>query len=167
MNVESVFEHMIACVVVGMVATAFMDLWAIFLKHVFGVRPLNYALVGRLGLHAIKGEFFHKNINVSQEMTGELMLGWLLHYLIGVIFSAVFIGLVDELWFYEPSIYLSILFGLLTVLLPFLIMQPAMGLGIAAAKAPLPNVARIRSIQTHCIFGVGLYLGGLVYSFLF
>jgi hypothetical protein len=47
--------------------------------------------------------------------------------------------------------------GIGTVLAPFLLMQPGMGAGIAASRTPHPGTARIHSLVTHAIFGVGLY----------
>jgi hypothetical protein len=52
--------------------------------------------------------------------------------------------------------------GLATVVAPFFVMQPAMGLGIAASKTPNPKVARLRSIVTHAAFGVGLYVSAML-----
>lgn len=52
----------------------------------------------------------------------------------------------------------ALLFGLVTVLMPFLLMQPALGLGIAAANSSNPAKARLHSLLTHLIFGLGLYL---------
>jgi hypothetical protein len=43
-------------------------------------------------------------------------------------------------------------------------MQPAFGLGIAAAKAPIPMQARAKSLMSHTVFGAGLYLSALVFS---
>jgi len=37
-----------------------------------------------------------------------------------------------------------------------------MGAGIAACRMPDPNTARLQSLLTHAIFGIGLYLGGWV-----
>lgn len=37
----------------------------------------------------------------------------------------------------------------------------AMGSGVASSKAPNPNVARLRSLAAHTVFGLGLYLSGL------
>jgi hypothetical protein len=61
-------------------------------------------------------------------------------------------------WLIDPSVLPAISFGLLTVVFPFFIMQPCMGLGIAASKTPQPNLARFRSLLTHLIFGFGLYI---------
>ena len=42
------------------------------------------------------------------------------------------------------------------------IMQPALGLGIAASKTSKPMQARLRTLINHTVFGIGLYLFGLV-----
>ena len=34
--------------------------------------------------------------------------------------------------------------------------------GMAASRTPAPNAARLQSLLTHAVFGLGLYLGGWV-----
>ena len=46
--------------------------------------------------------------------------------------------------------------------MPWLIMQPSFGLGLAASRAPKPGQARLKSLMTHTVFGIGLYLWGLL-----
>jgi hypothetical protein len=58
----------------------------------------------------------------------------------------------------------ALLFGIVTVVFPLFIMQPAFGLGIAASKAPNPVQARLRSLMNHVVFGIGLYLSAQVLS---
>jgi hypothetical protein len=43
-------------------------------------------------------------------------------------------------------------------------MQPAFGLGVAASKTPNPNKARLKSLMTHTVFGVGLYVWAYLLS---
>jgi hypothetical protein len=45
-------------------------------------------------------------------------------------------------------------------------MQPAFGMGIAAAKTAKPTHARLRSLMNHVVFGFGLYLFGSLASWL-
>ena len=54
----------------------------------------------------------------------------------------------------------ALIVGIGTVAAPFLLMQPGMGLGIAASRTPGPRAARLRSLLAHAIFGVGLYAAG-------
>jgi hypothetical protein len=44
-----------------------------------------------------------------------------------------------------------------TVAAPLFVLQPALGAGIASSKAPNPNAARLRSVLTHAVYGLGLY----------
>jgi hypothetical protein len=41
-----------------------------------------------------------------------------------------------------------------------------MGLGIAARRAPNPAMARLHSLVTHAVFGLGLYLTALAGVFI-
>jgi hypothetical protein len=40
-------------------------------------------------------------------------------------------------------------------------MQPSLGLGIAASRTANPMQARLKSLGTHAVFGVGLYASAL------
>ncbi|WP_152224242.1 DUF2938 domain-containing protein [Pseudomonas sp. SCB32] len=147
---------------IGIVATLVMDGWTLLLKRVFGVPSLDYAMVGRWIGHMRYGRFHHTAIGKAQSIAGERALGWIAHYLIGIAFAAALLLLSGPDWLSRPGPLPALLFGLVTVALPYLVMQPALGMGIAASKSPAPRKARIKSLGTHLVFGVGLYLGGLV-----
>ncbi|AJC22455.1 DUF2938 domain-containing protein [Pandoraea pulmonicola] len=145
---------------VGVFATVIMDLWTLLLRHLFGVMPLDYALVGRWLGHMGAGQFAHAGIGRSPPVRGEKALGWAAHYVIGVVFAAGLILASGEVWLQSPALGPALAFGLITVVLPFFVMQPAFGAGIAASKTPKPTQARVRSLITHGVFGLGLYAGG-------
>jgi hypothetical protein len=86
------------------------------------------------------------------------------HYTIGITFSIVFVAIVGNNWFQQPTLIPAMLFGVVTVFAPFFIMQPSFGLGFAAAKTANPAQARFRSLMNHTAFGVGLYVFGLLVS---
>jgi hypothetical protein len=157
MNKE-LWQLMINSVVLGVGATILMDVWALTLQRFLGITPLNYALVGRWLGHISKGTLRHDNILTAKAIKAELVIGWTAHYLIGVVFAAALITIAGHEWVSTPSVIPAIIFGISTVGFPFFIMQPSMGFGIAASKTPKPNVARFRSLLTHCIFGLGLYI---------
>ena len=48
------------------------------------------------------------------------------------------------------------------MLVHWLVMQPALGLGVASSKVPNPAGARLKSVATHTVFGLGLYLSALL-----
>jgi hypothetical protein len=79
---------------------------------------------------------------------------------IGIALAITFVALVGDGWLQSPKLIPAILFGVVTVLAPFFVMQPLFGLGVAASKTPNPTQARLRSLMNHAVFGLGLYLFG-------
>ena len=68
-------------------------------------------------------------------------------------------------WLARPTLLPALLFGMVSVLVPYLIMQPSFGLGIAASRTPNPTQARLRSLVAHATFGAGLYVCAVGVSF--
>lgn len=143
-----------------------MDVWALFLRRAFGVSSLSFCLVGRWLRHMPAGRFKHASIAVAAKKSAECTLGWMTHYLTGIAFALLLVIATSGEWLERPSLWPALLVGIGTVLFPFLIMQPSFGLGIAAAKAPNPAQARLKSLATHTVFGVGLYLSAFTLSYL-
>ena len=150
--------YFLSAVAVGLGATLFMDLWALFLKRAFSAPAANYCLVGRWFRHMPEGTFMHASIANASKKRFECTLGWIAHYVIGVVFALVLVALVSGSWLAQPTLLSALLFGVGTVLAPFLIMHPSFGLGIAASRTPNPTQARLRSLMAHTAFGVGLYV---------
>ncbi len=153
---------LINAILIGLGATLTFDLWAQFLKYAFKITPSNICLVGRWLRFMPEGIFKHSNIASSAQKSAECLVGWIAHYTIGIMFAITFVALVGDRWLQHPTLIPAIVFGLVTVVGPFFIMQPLFGLGFAAAKTSNPTQARLRSLMNHTAFGVGLYLFGLI-----
>jgi hypothetical protein len=145
---------------VGVGATAVMDAWGIARASLFGIPAPNYGLVGRWIAHMPRGQFKHESIAAAAPVKGERLIGWTAHYLIGVAFAAVLVGIWGHEWIEHPTLVPSLIVGVVTVAAPFLLMQPGMGAGIAGARTPRPAATRLQSLITHAIFGLGLYVSG-------
>jgi hypothetical protein len=145
----------------GISATLFLDAWSA-IRARFGIPFPNYTLVGRWIGHFPTGRFAHASIAQSSRISGERLIGWAAHYATGIAFAAILLVLAGPHWARHPTPWPAILFGLITVAFPFLLMQPGMGAGIAASKTPDPRTARIRSLLSHLVFGIGLYLCALL-----
>lgn len=157
---------LINAVIIGLGATLTFDLWALFLKYAFKISPSNICLVGRWLLYMPEGTFKHSNIVATPKKSAECAIGWIAHYMIGITFAIAFVALVGGNWLQHPTLVPAIVFGIVTVLAPFFIMQPAFGFGFAASITSNPGQARLRSLMNHSAFGVGLYLFGLLVSWL-
>lgn len=102
------------------------DLWSIARQYLLGVAMPNYALVGRWIASMAYGRFRHDSMAAVPHICGEHAIGWTVHYLIGVAFAALFIVLIGTDWFERPRLVPALLFGVVTVMAPFMLMQPAM-----------------------------------------
>ena len=146
----------------GVVATALLDLWALLLLRVFGFALPNWAMVGRWFGHLPAGRFHHDDIGQSPAVSQELHLGWLAHYLVGILFAAVTLLIGGPAWARAPGLLLPLVVGLVTVGCGWFILQPGMGAGIAASKKPERNRIRLLNILGHIVFGFGLYGAALL-----
>jgi hypothetical protein len=155
-------HHILGAVAIGIGASVLMDAWNLLLKRVVGISSLNYCVLGRWLLHMPEGTFSHVSISAAPQRRFECSTGWLAHYSIGVAFALVFLALQSGDWLAHPTLLPALLYGIATVVFPLGIMQPALGLGIAASRTPKPAQARLKSLATHTVFGIGLYLCALV-----
>ncbi|MFC3550235.1 DUF2938 domain-containing protein [Lysobacter cavernae] len=150
---------------IGIGATALLDAWAWSLRR-FGISSLDWCLAGRWMGHSPRGRFVHESIGHATPVKGECLLGWGLHYASGIAFAALLLALAGSDWAQRPTLAPALAVGLGTVILPFFVMQPGMGAGIAASKTPDPTRARararLRSLLAHAVFGVGMYVSSWI-----
>jgi hypothetical protein len=138
-----------------------MDLVALLLKHAFSVVLPSYCLVGRWFCHMRHGTFTHASIANAPQQTHECIVGWIAHYVIGVVYGLMLVSVDSGSWLARPTLLPALFFGLGTVLVPFLIMQPSFGLGVAGSKTANPAQVRLRSVMAHTTFGIGLYVSAV------
>lgn len=155
-------QNIVLIVLIGIGATLVMDLWALLRQQLFGIAPTNWGMVGRWIGHMRKGRFFHTSIANADAVSGEKIIGWTAHYVIGIGYAVLLFLFFGEAWLLEPSAGPALALGIATVVAPFFLLQPGMGAGIAASKTPKPNAVRLHSVLNHAVFGLGLYLSALV-----
>jgi hypothetical protein len=139
-----------------------MDAWGIARTRLLGMPAANYGLVGRWIAYMPRGRFRHAPIAKTPPVRGELAIGWIAHYAIGIGFAAALLVLYGVEWARQPTLGPALIVGLGSVVAPFLIMQPGMGAGVAASRTPRPNAARFQSVVTHTVFGLGLFVAAFL-----
>jgi hypothetical protein len=150
-------EQALRILVMGITATVAIDLWATFANRMLGWPRTNWGLVGRWIGHMRDGQFKHASIGSSPTIAHESILGWVFHYVVGCIYAALYLMYVSVAQAGQPTLVSAVLFGLVTILSPWLLMQPALGLGVCASRAPRANLVRMQNLIIHTIFGVVLY----------
>ena len=148
-------------IIMGLVGTLAMDIWALVLERFGQPRP-NWALPGRWLGHLFQGRVFHDSIGDAEPVANERALGWAFHYGVGVIYGVVFLLIMGAGWLANPTFLPLWIFSILTIAAGWFLLQPGMGLGWAAAKTPDPWKVRKMGLAAHTVFAFGMFLGVLV-----
>lgn len=159
-------ELLLRSVLIGVGATLVMDGWAALLRQL-GVPSLNFAMLGRWIGHLPRGRLMHESIARAAPIEGERWLGWAAHYTIGISFALLLVSTFGPGWVKAPTLAPALFIGLVTVAAPLLILQPALGAGVASLNTPTPLFNSLKSLVTHGVFGVGLYFSARVTAHLF
>ncbi|MFN8005904.1 MAG: DUF2938 domain-containing protein [Terriglobia bacterium] len=159
-------DYIPGAILMGLGATLIMDLWNLFLKRTFGIPSLNYCLLGRWICLMPGGTFRHANITAAEQQPFECAIGRMAHYSIGVVLAFGFLVLASGNWLAHPTILPALLYGIGTIIFPFFVMQPSFGSGLAGSRTSNPTQIRLKSLATHTVFGIGLYLCALAVSHL-
>jgi hypothetical protein len=154
-------ELAVRAALIGAGGAVLMDAWALVARRAFHVQGLDYALLGRWIGHFPRGRFLHERIASAEPIRWERPLGWLAHYSIGIAFAFLLLALYGLDWARAPTVVPPMLIGLGTIVAPWFVMQPGMGVGVAGSRTPRPGVTRLRNLITHTVYGVGLYVSAM------
>lgn len=150
-------ELIVRSILIGAGATLVMDAWAFLLRRL-GIPSLDFALLGRWIGHLPRGRVVHESIARASPVKGERALGWAAHYGIGISFAGLLLATFGLEWAHAPTLRPALSIGVVTVAAPLLVLQPALGAGIASRKTATPVFSSLKSLATHIVFGLGLYL---------
>ena len=124
---------------VGVFATVVIDIWAIVLKYGFHLPTTDWAMVGRWFGHIPRGNLIHRPIRNSPAIPYERVIGWTAHYVIGILYAFLYLFIIGIVLTQKPSLVSAMVFGIATLVAPWFLLQPGLGLGIFASRAQQPN----------------------------
>ena len=151
--------HWSTLILFGIFSTLGMDV-LLYLRHKLLRQPwFDYRV---FGLALLKTTLPHGLKHTHANTTASL-LGWGLHYVIGVLLAVCAVYLAALLGLNTLSLVFCLLYGMATVVLTFCSMQPLLGLRFAASKTAQPWRHRGKSVFTHALFGLSLYLTALCF----
>ena len=123
------------------------------------IPPSNWTLVGRWFIGLVSnGQLIANQLSQQPEAKHETPTGWAVHYAVSIACAYVLFILV-HLGILEPTITHGLLFGVVSVLVPWLFFMPAMGNGVLASNAPNPKIACALALMMHSLFGLSLGVG--------
>ncbi len=143
----------------GVLATLVMDLLAILLVESKIIRQLiKPEAVGRWTLYMLRGKFTHRDINKTPVLNYEKSATLWSHYLIGIALAGIYLLLELIMPTIRNQVWMPLIFGVATVLLPWLWLYPSMGLGFLASKASKRSPYIVTSLVNHTNFGLGMVI---------
>ena len=120
--------------IVGILATVTMDVVAVIALRLGiagrGPRRTGPDLIGRWIGYLLQGKFRHTDILQTPPLRGELVLGLAAHYLIGIVLTLVYLGLL-VVAHAMPTALNAILYGTATTVFPWVSHVPVTGDGLA------------------------------------
>lgn len=151
--------------VVGIGSTIALDLWGVFTDRIGWMPGTHWPSVGRWLLGIPAGRLVLNGDDTRSYSGAEATVGWLFHYLIGIIYALVFpvvwgAGFIDA-----PTVLPFVLIGAVASTLAGLtLLMPGMGGGIFARK--LPNTGEMIGyiLIAHAVFALAEYLFALFYA---
>ena len=144
-------------ILMGIFATFFMDFVAAFLVKSKIVRPtMEPQIVGRWALYMLRGKFIHEDIRQTPALENEKLAALISHYLIGIVLMGIYLFLELKEPAIRDQLWVPLIFGVTTVLLPWLWLYPSVGIGFLASKSPKQSDYVIFSSINHINFGIGM-----------
>ncbi len=110
-----------------------------------------------------RGKFIHEDIDKTPALNIEKSMTFLSHYVIGIALAGIYLLLEMEVPAIRHQLWMPLIFGIATVLLPWLWLYPSFGLGILASKTPKRSSYIITSLINHTDFGLGMVVWIVVF----
>ena len=143
----------------GIIATIIFDLFNISLKFAYNIDKPKWNFLGRYFLGYKKGRYIRKSLQEDDDEENELLWGYIIHYLIGIIYGLFYV-FINLLIFDYPSLLIAYVVGFITVLGAWCYLMPfAYNLGFFASKSDQQFKTLTQNLIGHFIFGTGLFIG--------
>lgn len=159
-------EFAVQALIVGITAVILFDLWGWALHKLFAIRAPNWAILGRWILSPVRRSSPvapATGAPVPPSFSGpEKAIGTVAHFGTGVIFAAALIVLAGPSWINHPTLLPALAMGIATSVFAFFIIMPALGHGMAAARAPNPTRVRLMTLLGHALLGFGFFTGAQI-----
>ena len=140
-------------VIIGIVSCLAMDMWQRLLKLLYDINPSDWGVVGRWFVLVVsRGKIYNPTIDEEVPIKNELMIGWIVHYSVAILYSVFFFILLK----YEicgASLMNGIIFGLISVIIPWFFFMPVLGKGFLGLLTPSPLMACSLAVGSHIAIG--------------
>ena len=151
-------------ILMGVFATYLMDVLASILAKRGIIHPfITPEEVGRWFLYIFKGKLIHDDIHKTSALNNEKLWCLMSHYLIGIALAGSYLLLDLQMQIVPDHVWLSLVFGIATVVFPWFWLLPSTGFGIMASKSTNRSKILRTNLTNHTNFGLGLLLWMVIF----
>ena len=150
-------------VIIGIISCVVMDLWQRLLKLLYSINPSDWSVVGRWFVLVVSDrQIYNPTIDQVEPIKNELIIGWIVHYSVAILYS-IFFYILLEYGICTASLINGIIFGLISVVVPWFFFMPVLGKGFLGMKTPSPLMACSLAVGSH--IAIGAPIGGFYQIF--
>ena len=143
-------------VIIGIVSCLAMDMWQRLLKLLYSINPSDWSVVGRWFVLVVsERQIYNPTIDQVAPIKNELIIGWIVHYSVAILYS-IFFYILLEYGICSASLINGIIFGLISVVVPWLFFMPVLGKGFLGMKTPSPLMACSLAVGSHIAIGASI-----------
>ena len=150
-------------VIIGIASCVVMDVWQRLLKLLYSINPSDWSVVGRWFVLVVSDrQIYNPTIDQVAPIKNELMIGWIVHYSVAIFYS-IFFYILLAYGICSASLINGIIFGLISVVVPWFFFMPVLGKGFLGMKTPSPLMACSLAVGSH--IAIGASIGGFYQIF--
>lgn len=146
-------------VIGGVSGTLVMDVLNQLLSRAGMLMKIDIEMIGRMAAGWLRGRFSYQHPDEIKTVTGEILLGYITHYAIGISLALVYVlgwylligGNASPSW--------AIVYGLATTVGAYLLILPGIGLGVFGRLSPEGIRVPLSSLINHLFYGMGIAIG--------
>lgn len=125
----------------------------------FSDNPLNnFASLGRYLVYITQGHPLVEAIQQVPAVPHEVLIGWLVHFSVSLVYTVIYISFVEKGLFLKPSLKKSLFYAWSLLFFPLVVVSYAFGEGFFHVNSPNMIHAILFSTFCHSCYGIGLYI---------
>ena len=138
-------------IIAGITACLAMDIFQRVLQIASGQPPSNWAIVGRWAFNVLQtARLYQPYVDSANEIKGEHAFGWVVHYAVGIGYAVVYKGFMQT-GLLTANLSDGLIFGFLSVFVPWFFFLPVMGKGVMGMKTPEPAKVCMLALANLCV----------------
>lgn len=142
----------------GVIATLLMDIGSVLVRKSGLTAGAPPKIIGKWFAYLLRGRLLHVDIVSTPDIPIRMPLVLAIHYGIGIALAGIFAALCSWQVPERGTFSFALGFGVLTTVLAWFLMFPAMGWGIAGTRGPEQLLLTRTSLVNHALYGLGLAL---------